>query len=269
MLSCCFGLQVDGRDLLPEEVLDAEIPEDELFARAVLASEIMAADVQNAEQAAAMADEEETAIGRNYALTEISATLKKQIDELSVWRTEVNHCCYWFASAVTFALFRCCAPVVLGKEWQTSLWTPTRRHCSGIIGQCNRMLFSWCFISACAAVRFLGWVNSQPGSVGALDCSLFGAEAAQELVENFVHWCQHERQLSFGTIGTYLNSLLSCANFAHASRICDVEDSLLQAMYNLRLQADAQSREDRKWKRPHPAWISWGELLCSDVLVIV
>ncbi len=113
-------------------------------------------------------------------------------------------------------------------------------------------------------------MKSQPGSVGALDCSIFGGgETAQDLVEKYVHWCQHERHLSFGTIGTYLNSLLSCLNYSHASRICDVEDSLLQAMYNLRLQADAQSREDRKWKRPHPAWISWGELLCSDVPVIV
>lgn len=125
------------------------------------------------------------------------------------------------------------------------------------------MLFPWRFIFRLCCFRFLGWVHSQPGSVGALDCSLFGAEAAQELVEQFVHWCQHERQLSMGTIGTYLNSLLSCVNFAHSNRIADVADSLLQAMYNLRLQAEAQSREDRKWKRPHPAWISWGEFCCA------
>lgn len=88
-------LQVDGRDLLPEEEddLDKEIPEDELFARAVLASEMLAVDVENAEQAAAMADEEETSIGRNYALTDeqISAALKQQLDEMSKWRTEVKH----------------------------------------------------------------------------------------------------------------------------------------------------------------------------------
>ena len=108
-LSCCFGLQVDGRDLLLEEDLDAEIGEDELFSRAVLASEMLAVDADNAEQAAQMADEEETAIGRNYALTEISAALSKQLDELSEWRTEVKHCCYWFASAVMFALQVLCA----------------------------------------------------------------------------------------------------------------------------------------------------------------
>jgi len=128
----------------------------------------------------------------------------------------------------------------------------------------------------CATDRFLGWVRSQPGAVGALDCSLFGAEAAQDLVERFVQWCQHERQLSMGTIGTYLNSILSCINFAHASRICECEDSFLQAVCNLRMQAEAQSREDRKWKRPHPAWISWGECsllhssfpLCEKMLTV-
>lgn len=93
---------MDGRDLLLEEDLDAEIGEDELYARAMLASEMLAADVQNAEQAAQMADEEETAIGRNYALTEISTALTKQLEDMSEWRTEVKHCCYCFASAVTF-----------------------------------------------------------------------------------------------------------------------------------------------------------------------
>ena len=48
-------------------------------------------------------------------------------------------------------------------------------------------------------------------------------------MEKFVQWCQNERQLSFGTIGTYLNSLIACCNFAHACRICDVEVSLTLA----------------------------------------
>ena len=84
---------MDGRDLLPDEdELDAEIPEDELFSRAVLASEMLAVDLENAEQAAAMANEEESSIGRNYALSDgqASAALKQQLAEMSKWRTEVN-----------------------------------------------------------------------------------------------------------------------------------------------------------------------------------
>ena len=87
MLYLC---KVDGRDLLPEEDLDGEISEDELFARALLASEMLAADLVGAEQAALAVEEEET-LGRNYALTDeqISSTLKHQLGEMSTWRTEV------------------------------------------------------------------------------------------------------------------------------------------------------------------------------------
>ena len=88
---CVISLQVDGRDLLPEEDLDGEISEDELFARALLASEMLAADLVGAEQAALAVEEEEAKLGRNYALTDeqISSSLKHQLGEMSTWRTEV------------------------------------------------------------------------------------------------------------------------------------------------------------------------------------
>ena len=96
--------------------------------------------------------------------------------------------------------------------------------------------------------RFLGWVkSSREATGGALDCSIFGTDGAQDLVEQFCRWCQADRGLSFGTIGSYLNSLISAVNYAHSCRICDVPDELLQAMYNLRLQSEAQGREDKKW----------------------
>ena len=79
---------MDGRDLLPEEDdLDREFTgDDELFALAI-ASELLL-DV-GAEQG--VIEEEEARIGRNYALTEeqISKTLKKQLGEMTEWRTEV------------------------------------------------------------------------------------------------------------------------------------------------------------------------------------
>ena len=105
---------------------------------------------------------------------------------------------------------------------------------------CPRLL---CFGSC----RFLGWVRSSKEAAGALDCSLFGTEAAQDWIEEFCRWCQSERGLSFSTIGSYLNSLISAVNYAHANRVCDVSDQLLQAMYNLRLQSESQGSEDRKW----------------------
>ena len=87
--------KVDGRDLLPEEeqdLLDAEIPEDELYVRAVLASEMMAVDSEMAEQAVSIADDEEASIGRHYGLSDEqqSSTLKRQLCEMAAWRTEVG-----------------------------------------------------------------------------------------------------------------------------------------------------------------------------------
>ena len=84
--------KVDGRDLLPEEDSDGEIPEDQLYLRAVLASEMMAVDSEMAEQAVSIADDEEASIGRHYGLSDEqqSSTLKRQLCEMAAWRTEVG-----------------------------------------------------------------------------------------------------------------------------------------------------------------------------------
>lgn len=103
--------KVDGRDLLPEEDadLDRELGEvfgmqcppcrltavltcmqDELFTRAVLASEMLAADIEGLEQASLALEEEESTLPRNYALDATSVTLRQQLDALSTWRTEVK-----------------------------------------------------------------------------------------------------------------------------------------------------------------------------------
>ena len=94
MLSLLFGdstipVQVDGRDLLPEEDdLDREFTgEDELFALAIASELLLDA---GAEQGGA--EEEESRIGRNYALSEeqISKALAGQLEEMTAWRTEVR-----------------------------------------------------------------------------------------------------------------------------------------------------------------------------------
>ena len=94
---------MDGRDLLPEEDLDADIPEDELFARAVLASKIMAADAHNAEQAALLADEEEKAMA--------SQECPSQVISYGIYSAMVPF------PAVSFSPVLCCCQVSgLGQE---------------------------------------------------------------------------------------------------------------------------------------------------------
>ena len=77
---------------MPDEDLDREFTgEDELFALAI-ASELLL-DVGGAEPGAV--EEEESSIGRNYALTQeqISKALGDQLEEFATWRTEVRALC--------------------------------------------------------------------------------------------------------------------------------------------------------------------------------
>ena len=101
--------KVDGRDLLPEEDSDGEIPEDQLYLRAVLASEMMAIDIESAEHAASIADDEEASIGRQYGLSDEqqSSTLKLQLCEMATWRTEVG--CVGGGSLAMHRLLSCLA----------------------------------------------------------------------------------------------------------------------------------------------------------------
>lgn len=169
--------EVEGTDLLPEEEdADRELGEDELLA-AVLSSELLN-DFADAEAASKAAEAEEAAIGRNYALLadEMSAALTQQLEDMITWRTKIL-----------------CA-------------TRTGKRVQEVTVATDRSTL----------FRFLGWLKVQPGAVGALDCTLFAHEQAHRFVEGFVTWGVEERGVSYRTIGTYLNSLLSCANFAAA-----------------------------------------------------
>ena len=210
--------EIEGTDLLPdEEETDRELGNDELLL-AVLSSELFNDfDVEGSSKAA---EEEEAALGRNYALPadQINAALKQQLEDMTAWRTRIL-----------------CASRTGKRVQEVTVATDKS-----------------------TLLRFLGWLKAQPRSAGALDCTVFAQENAQQLVEAFVTWGVDERGVSYGTIGTYTNSLLSCANFAAASGI-QVEDTVLQALYNLRSQAEAQGREDRMYKKRHSEWISWAE----------
>ena len=209
--------EIDGRDLLlEEEDADHELGEDELLA-AVLSSELLH-DFVDAETAGKAAEQEEAKLGRNYALDQPSVTLKKQLEELKQWRTQIL-----------------CASRAGKRVQEVTVAT-----------DCSTLL------------RFLGWLKAQSVNTGALDCTVFAHMQAHDFLEQFVNWGITERGVSYSTIGTYLNSLLSCANFASSIGI-DVDDSVMQGLYNLRNQAEAQGREDRMYRKRHQDWISWTE----------
>ena len=76
-----------------------------------------------------------------------------------------------------------------------------------------------------------------------------------------------------GTVANYLNALLSCLAFA-SSEVCDVDETLSEALYNLRSQRESAARyrggrgirynvtffvfrEARLYRKRHVMWITW------------
>jgi len=75
--------------------------------------------------------------------------------------------------------------------------------------------------------------------VAALDFTIFSHEHCASFIEEFAAWpwCIEMRSLSFGSLASYLNSLLSCLQFAHAAGKIDPDEGLLDGLINLRAQA--------------------------------
>ena len=76
-----------------------------------------------------------------------------------------------------------------------------------------------------------------------LQFEVFQRPDARVLVDSFANWLvSEERGASYGTVANYLNSLLSCLAFA-SSEICDeVDESLQDALFNLRSQSESAAR---------------------------
>lgn len=109
--------------------------------------------------------------------------------------------------------------------------------------------------------RFLGYVaHMVPDMASAqeLQFQVFERDDARRLVDSFANWLvSEERGNSYGTVANYLNSLLSCLAYATAE-VCDsVDESLQDAIFNLRSQSEAAAREARLYRKRHPMWITW------------
>jgi hypothetical protein len=188
--------EVLGTDLLPEEdELDRELGADELLQCALLSSEML--DCVND-------DEEENDIGRNYALTELSAVLEGQLADLAQYRTRV----------------------LVASRHGRRVQEITLKNDRGVL------------------LRFLGWLKTQDGPAGALDLTAFGRGDAAAQVEAYVQWCHEDRGLAFGTIAGYTNSLLSVAQFANTvAEVADATlDALLNLRRQCEGEAKEQNK---------------------------
>ena len=112
-------------------------------------------------------------------------------------------------------------------------------------------------------LRFLGWVRSVHSHC-ALDFTIFRSTdpCILELIQDFVEWLVDSRGVTYGTVAGYCNSLLALAQFALAEVLGAPvdeasDDALVNAIFTLRSQAEAQHRDDRRYRPLDTNFISW------------
>lgn len=215
--------EVDGRDLLPEEedeALDRELGEDELLAN-VIAAELAGDFGVDEEAQHRFVEEEEASLGRNYALEVPSKALKLQFKDMDKWRTS------------------------------TLMMSRSRSAVVKVTFDSDRASF----------LRFLGWLNARPGAMEVpLDFTIFSHEHIASFIAEFATWCIETRELSYGSLASYLNSLLSCVQFTNATGLAfELAESLVDGLINLRAQASKRAKHDRMYQPRHKEWLSWEE----------
>ena len=206
-------------------IVTRELGEDELMANVIAAE--LAGDFGVDEEAQHRAvEDEEASLGRNYALAAPSKALKTQLQQMSKWRTST-------LMSVRLMMSRSRSAVV-------------------------EVTFS---SDQASFLRFLGWLNARPGAIEApLDFTIFSHEHIASFIEEFAAWCIETRELSFGSLASYLNSLLSCVQFTNATGLAfELDESLVDGLINLRAQASKRAKHDRMYQPRHKEWLSWDE----------
>ena len=161
--------------------------------------------------------------GRQYALQKPSALLSQQLEQLKEHRTKILNI------------------------YRTS----------------NRVTDTTVASDEGTMLRFLGWVRSTC-SPRALDFTIFRSTEppALKLIEDFTTWLVETRGVTYGTVAGYCNSLLALVQFAVAE-VLEVDeaqdDALVNALLILRSQAEAQHRDDRRYRPLDPNFITWAD----------
>ena len=170
------------------------------------------------------ADDESKLVG--YALSPVPRTLELQLNQYAIWKTQ------------TFAFDRkdpAVVQVTASADVQSTL-------------------------------RFLGYLKH----VHQIDTkSLVQLRSVDpSLVQSFCEWLV-QRPVKHGSIANYLNQLTNVATFvaslpnegdsSSGDETDDTLDSFVDAAYNLRSQAERQSKIDKLYQAVHPMSITWGE----------
>ena len=159
---------------------------------------------------------------------------------------------------------------------------PVSRHLSGQLGsfkdfqtkilECRREGAAVATATATSDVstflRFAGWLKSMNHEP--MQClSMFLSVTADD-AQDFTTFLTGTREVSYGTVANYLNSLLNMMSYvsANAQSLESIHhapfdvanfDTLTKCTKNLRQQAESQAKRDKLYKHRKTDWISWSE----------
>jgi len=118
-------------------------------------------------------------------------------------------------------------------------------------------------------LRFLGWASRHYAVSGSPDMRIFKIQGCRDLLDEYVTWLVRDRQISYGSVANYINSLMSAMTFVadqlmHGEEVPPHMEELFSAAFNLRSQSEAQAREDRMYKPRSEQYMTWAE--CQQVV---
>jgi len=116
--------------------------------------------------------------------------------------------------------------------------------------------------------RFLGWMKLKgrlPPNVH-LSLELLAHPSASSWVSDYVEFMKDERHLAFSSMANYLNGLFSLAAYVFSSEdftvpevVANANFTVLDALVNLRSQAESLAKENGLYSEKRGGWVDWKE----------
>jgi hypothetical protein len=106
-------------------------------------------------------------------------------------------------------------------------------------------------------LRFMGWLDGNKLDSTAQDIGVVRS-ARPEWLDEYCTFLLESRGVAFGSVANYLNGLLNVLQHLQATDEQDLEP-LIEAAFNLRLQAEKEARTQRLYRERHPEWLDWTE----------
>jgi len=158
---------------------------------------------------------------RQYALTNPSQRLQTELKQFKAYRTQVLH----------------------ASRSSNAVTSTTTEADHGVM------------------LRYLGYIGRHYHHA-ALNFSIFRDANIQEMLQAFAQdWLVEERGVSFSTVASYCNSLLTLCRFAigqiHQERDEATDELALVSLANLRSQSEAKAKDDGRYRALDPNWISF------------